>query len=107
MQFREAPFEWVYDGLRPLLIHDVLQSTKGMGASLAIIYCCVGRRLGMDMIPLHLQTGWQLFFTQWHTESLNSNASDGALTGIMHFASVWNVIGLDQCAMVSQEQLGA
>ena len=51
LKFRQEPFEWVYDGLSPLLLDEVLANKKGMSASLAALYTAVGRRLGFHLIP--------------------------------------------------------
>lgn len=48
MHFRQEPFEWVYDGLKPLLLPDVVRNRKGMSVSLATLTICVLRRLGLS-----------------------------------------------------------
>lgn len=48
-KLRNAPFEWVYDGLAPALLPQVLQRSKGMPLSLALVAAAVGRRLGMQL----------------------------------------------------------
>lgn len=48
-RYRQTPFEWVYDGLSPVLLADVLDSRKGLSIVLAIIYVLVGRDLGLAL----------------------------------------------------------
>ena len=55
-RIRFEPFEWVYDGLKPLLLPDILQTRKGMSHSLAALYCCVARRAGLQLIPSPIKT---------------------------------------------------
>ena len=55
-KIRFEPFEWVYDGLKPLLLPDILQTKKGMSHSLAALYCCVARRAGLALIPVPINT---------------------------------------------------
>ena len=56
LRYRFEPFEWVYDGLKPLLLPDVLQTQKGMSLSLAALYCCVARRIGLQLVPVPIYT---------------------------------------------------
>lgn len=44
-KFRQKPFEWVYDGLSPVLLHDVLESRSGLSILLATIYVSVAAHL--------------------------------------------------------------
>ncbi|KAK9827465.1 hypothetical protein WJX74_003759 [Apatococcus lobatus] len=55
-RIRFEPFEWVYDGLKPLLLPDILETKKGMSHSLAALYCCVARRAGLQLIPIPIKT---------------------------------------------------
>ncbi|CAL5228464.1 g11604 [Coccomyxa viridis] len=50
--FRQKPFEWNYEGLKPLLLHEVLASGRGMTLSLCILFSCVARRLGLILTPV-------------------------------------------------------
>ena len=50
--FRQKPFEWNYEGLKPLLLHEVLNSKRGMTLSLCILFSCVARRLGLVLTPV-------------------------------------------------------
>ena len=50
--FRQKPFEWNYEGLKPLLLHEVLASRRGMTLSLCILFSCVARRLGLVLTPV-------------------------------------------------------
>ena len=49
--FRYEPFEWVYDGLAPLLLPDVLRKRRGVPISLAVVLCGVAHRLGLTAVP--------------------------------------------------------
>ncbi len=51
LRFRQDPYEWVYDGLKPLLLDGLLQTHKGIHISLASLYCAVARRLGCAIYP--------------------------------------------------------
>ena len=53
-RFRQSPFEWVYDGLSPVLLPDVVESRKGLSIVLAAIYVMVAKELGvrLTMAPL-------------------------------------------------------
>ncbi len=48
-RFRQTPFEWVYDGLSPVLLADVLDSRKGLSIVLATIYVLVGTDVGLTL----------------------------------------------------------
>ena len=47
LKFRNYPFEWVYDGLDPALLHKVVYRRKGMPLSLGSLCVLVGARLGI------------------------------------------------------------
>lgn len=53
-RFRQDPFEWVYEGLDPLNLVAVLQTSKGISLSLAVLYISIARQLGipMSMMPV-------------------------------------------------------
>lgn len=51
LKYRQEPYEWVYDGLHPLLLDSVLKSREGIHISLAALYCALGRRLGCTILP--------------------------------------------------------
>ena len=64
--FRQKPFEWNYEGLKPLLLHEVLASRRGMSLSLCILFSCVASRLGLALMPVPTSTlGKQLSATLW------------------------------------------
>lgn len=69
-KLRNAPFEWVYDGLAPALLPQVLQRGKGMPLSLALVAAGVARRLGVKVQLLCAPEGMQ-----------SSIASGGACVG--------------------------
>ena len=54
--FRQKPFEWNYEGLKPLLLHEVLASRRGMSLSLCILFSCVASRLGLALMPVPTTT---------------------------------------------------
>jgi regulator of sirC expression with transglutaminase-like and TPR domain len=58
-KLRNAPFEWVYDGLAPALLPQVLQRRKGMPLALALVAAAVARRLGIQMQLLCAPEGIQ------------------------------------------------
>lgn len=49
------PFEWLYEGMRPLLLPDVLANNWGIPLALATLYACVGLRLGVSLVPQKLR----------------------------------------------------
>jgi hypothetical protein len=49
LRFRYEPVEWVYDGLAPVLLPEVLQRRKGIPLSLCLVVVAVGARLGMPL----------------------------------------------------------
>ena len=51
-RLRYEPFEWVYDGLQPLLLPEVLKRRKGAPIVLAGLAAAVGRRLGLPLLPV-------------------------------------------------------
>lgn len=50
--FKEESVEWVYSGIGPLLLRDVLASRKGVAASLSLLSSCVARRLCLPLLPM-------------------------------------------------------
>ncbi|GIL53826.1 hypothetical protein Vafri_9466 [Volvox africanus] len=57
LKFRHEPVEWVYDGLAPALLPQVVKRRRGIPLSLAILYCCVARRLGVSAAPVKAAAG--------------------------------------------------
>lgn len=49
-KFRQKPFEWVYDGLSPVLLQDVLESRSGLSILLATIYVSVAAHLNINLV---------------------------------------------------------
>ncbi len=47
-RFKFEPFEWVYDGMDPMMLPRVVERKKGLPLMLAIIYCMVARRVMMN-----------------------------------------------------------
>ncbi len=56
-RFRQDPFEWVYEGLSPLDMLDVLTSGKGISLTLATTFAGVARELGIPMSLLPILEG--------------------------------------------------
>ncbi|GIL86291.1 hypothetical protein Vretimale_13717 [Volvox reticuliferus] len=57
LKFRHEPVEWVYDGLAPALLPQVVKRRRGIPLSLAILYCSVARRLGVSAAPVKAASG--------------------------------------------------
>jgi Transglutaminase-like superfamily len=53
-KFRQAPFEWVYDGLSPVLLPDVLQTHKGLCIVLSMLYIMVAAPLNIDLVMMRV-----------------------------------------------------
>ena len=49
--YKVKPFEWLYEGLQPLLLPDVLARKWGIPLALSIVYTCLGLRLGVALVP--------------------------------------------------------
>lgn len=59
-RFKYEPFEWVYDGFKPILFSDVLKRKKGCPAALALLMTAVGEKLGLFLMPMpaeHIESG--------------------------------------------------
>ena len=58
LKFRYEPFEWVYEGLDPIMMRTVLHSRTGPGrkkctpAALALAMASVGERAGLKLLPM-------------------------------------------------------
>ena len=65
-RLKQEPYEWVYDGLQPLMVSDVLRTGKGMALSLALIYAFVARRLGLALGLIRVPTvgGHEVYLQQ-------------------------------------------
>lgn len=62
MKFHQKPFEWAYEGLAPLLLRDVLQTRRGIGLSLTMLFAAVASRTGLHLLPYPLSpTGEECF----------------------------------------------
>ena len=51
-RFKHEPFEWVYEGLHPLLLPQRLQRRKLAPLTLATVAAGVARRLGLPLLPV-------------------------------------------------------
>lgn len=51
-RFKHEPFEWVYEGLQPLLLLPRLQRRKLTPLSLATVAAAVARRLDLPLLPV-------------------------------------------------------
>ncbi|KAI3424261.1 hypothetical protein D9Q98_009615 [Chlorella vulgaris] len=56
-RFKYEPFEWVYEGLQPLLLPQQLQRRKLAPLTLAVVAAGVGRRLGLSLLPAPAEGG--------------------------------------------------
>ena len=56
-KLKYEPFEWVYDGLSPILLPDVLARRRGAPLALAAVAAAVGRRAGLPLVPLPAEAG--------------------------------------------------
>ena len=67
-RFRQEPYEWVYDGLKPLDMMDVFQTNKGISLTLAVSFLGIAGRLGipMSMVPIPEGIATVLTWTAWH-----------------------------------------
>jgi len=54
MKFKYEPFEWLYEGLDPILVSHLLQRKKGTPASLALCLSALGDRVGLPLLPMPL-----------------------------------------------------
>lgn len=54
MKFKYEPFEWLYEGLDPILVSHLLQRKKGTPASLALCLSALGGRVGLPLLPMPL-----------------------------------------------------
>lgn len=54
LRFRHEPFEWVYEGLAPMFLVNVLSTRKGTPLCLAVLCLAVSCRLGL---PLEILPG--------------------------------------------------
>lgn len=73
--FRQKPFEWNYEGLKPLLLHEVLASKRGMSLSLCILFSCIAKRLGLALMPVPATSTGRLLHTQWRVSAPTVDAS--------------------------------
>ncbi|GAB4813457.1 hypothetical protein N2152v2_000503 [Parachlorella kessleri] len=51
-RFCHRPFEWVYEGLDPLMLPAVLARRRGAPLALAVLTAAVGRRAGLALTPV-------------------------------------------------------
>ncbi|KAL4424141.1 hypothetical protein ABPG75_001442 [Micractinium tetrahymenae] len=56
-RFKFEPFEWVYEGLSPLLLPPRLQRRKLAPVALAAVAAGVARRLGLPLLPVPAELG--------------------------------------------------
>ena len=52
LRFKHEPFEWVYEGLEPLLLPPLLRRRKLTPLTLAVVAAATARRLGLPLLPL-------------------------------------------------------
>lgn len=51
LKFDSPPFEWVYEGYKPLMLPDVVALRRGVPVALATLTVAVLRRLGLAVVP--------------------------------------------------------
>lgn len=59
-RFKFEPFEWVYEGLAPLLLPARLARRKLAPVTLAAVAAGVGRRLGLPLLPVPAEAGEEI-----------------------------------------------
>jgi hypothetical protein len=52
IKLKYEPFEWVYEGLGPLLLPKVLKKRKGTPAALAIAATAIARKINLSLLPM-------------------------------------------------------
>ena len=56
-RFKHEPFEWVYEGLQPLLLPPLLRRRKLAPLTLSVVLAAVARRLGLALLPAPAEGG--------------------------------------------------
>lgn len=51
LRLRHEPIEWLYDGLRPLLLGEALRHRKAAPLAMAVLGCVLGARVGLPLAP--------------------------------------------------------
>lgn len=51
-RLKYEPYEWVYDGLAPIVLEDILRRRKGAPIALAIIAAGIAKRAGLPLVPV-------------------------------------------------------
>ena len=80
-KFQYKPFEWVYEGLDPLILERVLRKRRGTPATIAVLITEIGRRLGIPLLPLPaapIQAG-----AATENETMGSPVLDGLSSELM------------------------
>lgn len=54
---KHEPVEWLYDGVGPLLLPEVLETARGVPLTLAITHQALARRLGIATLLFNASTG--------------------------------------------------
>ncbi|KAI8114476.1 hypothetical protein M9434_002598 [Picochlorum sp. BPE23] len=52
--YKYEPFEWLYEGLSPILLTHVMQTRKGTPAALALALSAIGSKVGIYLLPMPL-----------------------------------------------------
>lgn len=52
--YKYEPFEWLYEGLSPILVSHVMQTRKGTPAALALALSAIGSKVGIHLLPMPL-----------------------------------------------------
>jgi hypothetical protein len=69
LRYKYEPFEWLYEGLNPIMASKVLDRKKGTPAALALILSSLGKQFGLRLLPMPLHNNTESIDTSH--ESLN------------------------------------
>ena len=93
--FRQKPFDWNYEGLKPLLLHEVLTRRRGMSLSLCLLSTCIAKRLGIILTPVPVSlTGRPLGQSRLLLLACVTLAAGQCMTDIVHNAApvlLWSI----------------
>lgn len=81
LKYKYEPFEWLYEGLKPILMENVLYSKKGTPAALSLFLSAIGEKIGLMLLPMpNIQTHQANFIdNEIYSSFLDSLPSDAAL----------------------------
>lgn len=62
MKFKYEPFEWLYEGLKPIMKSNVLSTKKGTPAALSLCLSALGEKVDLMLLPMpDIQVGGPSF----------------------------------------------